>query len=107
MDYRNADGSLAQMCGNGLRVFARFLVREGLERPGRFVVATRAGARGVEAYAAGDVTVDMGRATVRPVDGLTVSVSPTGPRWPAEAVDVGNPHAVAWLDDLAHAGALT
>ena len=30
MDYRNADGSVAEMCGNGIRVFARYLVDEGL-----------------------------------------------------------------------------
>src|SRR5580765_7589073 len=31
MDYRNADGSIAEMCGNGIRVFARYLVDAGLE----------------------------------------------------------------------------
>ena len=107
MDYRNADGSLAEMCGNGVRVFARYLVRAGLERPGRFVVVTRAGARAVEAYVDGDVTVDMGPATLRSIDGIRVRSGRGGTSWAADAVDVGNPHAVVWLDDLAEAGPLT
>ncbi|MGH3416321.1 MAG: diaminopimelate epimerase, partial [Actinocrinis sp.] len=45
MDYRNADGSIAEMCGNGVRVFARYLVAQGLAEPGRFGVATRDGVK--------------------------------------------------------------
>src|SRR3954471_20268067 len=59
MDYANADGSLAEMCGNGARVFARFLVDEGLAEPGRFAIATRGGVKQVEVDA-DEVTVDMG-----------------------------------------------
>ena len=47
MDYRNADGSIAEMCGNGVRVFAHYLVREGLDDGAPFVVGPRAGARRV------------------------------------------------------------
>ena len=43
MDYRNADGSLAQMCGNGTRVFAAYLRREGLVTGDTFTIATRSG----------------------------------------------------------------
>src|SRR5256885_3213057 len=43
MDYRNADGSVAEMCGNGIRVFARYLVDGGFATPGRLHVATRDG----------------------------------------------------------------
>ena len=43
MDYRNADGSVAEMCGNGVRVFARYLVEAGLAAPGELGVATRGG----------------------------------------------------------------
>ena len=43
MDYRNADGGLAQMCGNGTRVFAAYLRREGLVTDDEFAIATRAG----------------------------------------------------------------
>src|SRR4051812_49304600 len=45
MDYRNADGSIAEMCGNGVRVYARYLIREGWARPGVLALATRAGDR--------------------------------------------------------------
>src|SRR6185312_1352608 len=63
MDYRNADGSIAQMCGNGVRVFARYLVEHGLAEPGRFAVATRGGVKSVLVPEdGGDITVGMGRA---------------------------------------------
>src|SRR6476469_667295 len=45
MDYRNADGSIAEMCGNGTRVFAAYLRREGLETADEFAIATRAGTK--------------------------------------------------------------
>src|SRR3954453_2662241 len=47
MDYRNADGSAAEMCGNGIRVFARYLVEAGFATPGRIHIATRAGVKTV------------------------------------------------------------
>src|SRR6266700_2805218 len=67
MDYRNADGSIAEMCGNGVRVFARYLVESGLVEAGGFAVGTRAGDRAVTVPAgdpAGTVTVRMGRARI-------------------------------------------
>src|SRR6188474_3232130 len=45
MDYRNADGSIAEMCGNGIRVFARYLLENGLTEGKEFTVATRSGPR--------------------------------------------------------------
>ncbi|MDT5055572.1 MAG: diaminopimelate epimerase, partial [Mycobacterium sp.] len=47
MDYRNADGSIAQMCGNGVRVFAHYLRASGLESRDEFVVGSLAGPRPV------------------------------------------------------------
>ena len=47
MDYRNADGSVAEMCGNGTRVFAAYLRREGLEEVDEFEIATRGGVTGI------------------------------------------------------------
>ncbi len=47
MDYRNADGSIAQMCGNGVRVFAHYLRAAGLEQRDEFVVGSLAGPRPV------------------------------------------------------------
>jgi diaminopimelate epimerase len=95
MDYRNADGSIAEMCGNGLRVFARYLLEHGLAAGPSFAVATRSGIRQVRAEPDGQITVDMGPVTVLgpgrtviggvPRDGLRVSV--------------GNPHLACLVDD--------
>ncbi len=105
MDYRNADGSLAEMCGNGVRVFARYLVEQGLEAQGTFTVATRAGSRRVDVALDGSVTVDMGPAGFGGPVGVEVRIgggagAGGGPAtWlPAVAVDMGNPHAVVLLD---------
>jgi diaminopimelate epimerase len=104
MDYRNADGSLAEMCGNGIRVYARFLVDEGLEQPGVLRIATRDGVKVVRVGTAGDVTVDMGPATFPGPDEVKVRAS--GRTWSATSVAVGNPHAVVMVDDLDEAGRL-
>ncbi len=63
MDYRNADGSIAEMCGNGIRVFARYLVDFGLAAPGALEIGTRGGLRTVICPPDGPVTVDMGVAS--------------------------------------------
>jgi len=118
MDYRNADGSVAQMCGNGVRVFAAYLEELGLATfadDRELVLATRAGARRVRKEDSGWYAVDMGvwsfpggDAAVR--DGFDAEVTVSGlepvgtqvPR-PALSVDLGNPHtvvALASLDDL-------
>lgn len=98
MDYRNADGSLAQMCGNGARVFARYLVDAGWAAPGRLVFDTRGGVRTAEVHQSGDVTIEMGRPTV----GVATSAGLGGREIPGVAVNVGNPHLVCPVDvDLA------
>ena len=64
MDYRNADGSVAEMCGNGIRVFARYLAQHGLAPGPEFAVATRSGPRQVRLGASGEITVEMGSVAV-------------------------------------------
>ncbi|MFJ8002146.1 diaminopimelate epimerase [Streptomyces sp. NPDC096310] len=109
MDYRNADGSVAEMCGNGVRVFARYLQRAGHAEAGDLAVATRGGVKKVHLAkdgadgGAGDITVHMGRA-VLPDEQAAVTVG--GREWPARNVNMGNPHAVAFVEDLADAGEL-
>jgi diaminopimelate epimerase len=103
MDYRNGDGSIAEMCGNGVRVFAHCLQRAGLVADGEVPVATRAGVRRVRLHADGNVTVGMGRALL---PGGESKVTAAGRTWPAVHVDMGNPHAVAFVDDLADCGPL-
>jgi len=92
MDYRNADGSTAQMCGNGVRVFAHYLRASGLEFRDEFVVGALAGARLVTMHHVGktdaDVTVDMGKANRLGAGEAVVG----GRQFAGLAVDVGNPH---------------
>ncbi|WP_313896020.1 diaminopimelate epimerase [Streptomyces sp. YIM 98790] len=111
MDYRNADGSVAEMCGNGVRVFARYLQRAALIGPGRgeVPIGTRAGIRHVRFTGDGGdgaVTVAMGAARLPSGPGESVTVAVGDRSWPARHVDMGNPHAVAFVADLAEAGAL-
>ncbi|TMR01815.1 diaminopimelate epimerase [Actinomadura soli] len=94
MDYRNADGSLAEMCGNGLRVFARYLVDAGLAAPGEWDVATRAGLRRVTLGASGDVTVEMGPARLLGPGEASLA----GTVFQGERVSVGNPHLACRVD---------
>ena len=92
MDYRNADGSIAEMCGNGVRVFAHFLRASELERRKKFVVASLAGPRPVQVHrvdnAFADVTVEMGKANQLGTGEAVVG----GRSFRGLAVDVGNPH---------------
>jgi diaminopimelate epimerase len=88
MDYRNADGSIAEMCGNGLRVFARYLLACGLADGPAFAVATRAGLRHVAEEAGGEITVDMGAPLI--LGRSTALVG--GARCQGLAVSLGNPH---------------
>ncbi|MDQ0993466.1 diaminopimelate epimerase [Streptomyces sp. V3I7] len=103
MDYRNGDGSIAEMCGNGVRVFARYLQHAGHVTEGDLAVATRAGVRTVHIAKDGDITTGMGSARL-PEGDVTVRVGEHS--WPARNVNMGNPHAVAFVDDLGHAGTL-
>jgi diaminopimelate epimerase len=98
MDYRNADGSIAEMCGNGVRVFTRYLVEAGLAEAGGFSIATRAGTRRVVVPAddpTGTVSVEMGKVGILGRSSATVA----GRAVTGVAVDVGNPHLVCTLDD--------
>lgn len=104
MDYRNADGSKAEMCGNGVRVFARYLIDKGLVTLGNgetLTVATRAGVRDVQPNRAG-FAVDMGRWKL--TDEVTVHASKLAVGRPGQGINVGNPHVVVALasrDELA------
>jgi diaminopimelate epimerase len=102
MDYRNADGSIAEMCGNGIRLFVRYLVDEGLADGSRPIpVGTRDGVKVLTVH--GElITVDLG--TPKVLGETTVGVE--GRSWSARHVDMGNPHAVAFVDSLDDAGRL-
>jgi diaminopimelate epimerase len=123
MDYRNADGSLAEMCGNGLRCVALLLREVGEATGSSFEVETRSGTRRVDLAPDGRISVDMG------VPNFTKAAIPMrGPAWEtylrepldlgggvvvtATAVSMGNPHLVLFVEDdperyhVAHIGAV-
>jgi diaminopimelate epimerase len=113
MDYRNGDGSPAQMCGNGTRVFVAYLAAAGLvDLPDGTAVriGTRAGVKTVRREGAEFVT-DLGPwfvpggadAAGRGADSeVSLTAAPRqapGAALPALSVDVGNPHTVVALPD--------
>lgn len=103
MDYRNSDGSSAEMCGNGTRVFAEYLRARGLVAGERFPIATRAGVKEMVAVPHG-WAVDLGRwslaraeeAAARGMDSV-VQVHGAPEPLPALSLDLGNPHTVVAL----------
>ncbi len=127
MHYINADGTLAQMCGNGVRCFAKYLVDRGFVHPadGRFVADTLSGPKPIT-FSVDDsdrlvsATVDMGHPVLKaediPVDESALGVrsidsskvregvcslefdSPWGP-FAFTCVSMGNPHAICFVDD--------
>ncbi|MCT9821492.1 diaminopimelate epimerase [Microbacterium sp. W1N] len=100
MDYRNADGSAAEMCGNGIRVFARYLVEAGLAdidaAPLR--IGTRAGVKTVTRSDLG-FEVDLGVFRVDD-DDILVRARGLSIARPGAGVDVGNPHVVVALGSI-------
>ncbi|MGF1645509.1 MAG: diaminopimelate epimerase [Kineosporiaceae bacterium] len=119
MDYRNADGSPAEMCGNGIRVMAEVLADAGLIDPGGLTVLTRSGGRSLRREtappAAGWWSVGMGRVGIGVPDGAASDAAPgdtdvdtlvaapgltASPR-PGMRVTVGNPHVVVAVTDSA------
>lgn len=112
MDYRNADGSLAEMCGNGVRCLGAFLYDEGLVPKAELAVGTRAGMKRLRLELLGGrvhaVTVGMGPPRLargeipmagpaeEPFLGRPFEVD--GRIFTAAAVSMGNPHLVLLLD---------
>ncbi|MFM6975145.1 MAG: diaminopimelate epimerase [Agromyces sp.] len=100
MDYHNADGSVSEMCGNGIRVYARYLTETGLVDlpPGETLsIGTRAGVKSVQRSGAG-FQVDLGRWVLDPSDVLVHADGLEVPR-PSVGISTGNPHRVVALAD--------
>lgn len=98
MDYRNSDGSVSEMCGNGIRVFTHYLLRSGLASfaPGSTLpIGTRAGVRDVMRSETG-YQVDMGRWRLAGGEPLARAAGLSVAR-PGLGIDVGNPHVVVAL----------
>jgi len=66
MDYSNADGSVAEMCGNGIRVMARYLTDRGHQPSGIYAINTRAGRKFLAVPESGDISVNMGQVSQVP-----------------------------------------
>ena len=112
MDIWNADGSRAEMCGNGIRCFAKWLYERGELGSRREVIETLGGPRWVEvAEADGELRVTVGMG-VPSFDPASLPMTP-GTQVPNAAtlqvnghvidvtgVSVGNPHVVAFIDDV-------
>ncbi len=127
MDYRNADGSVAEMCGNGVRCAAHYLATRGIISGPRILIDTRAGRKEVESVGNSRYAVDMGQAQLDPagigvdtedprveiIEGFSESspmllrldltaegsTSASRPQVELYAVGMGNPHAVVVLED--------
>ena len=98
MDYHNADGSPSEMCGNGIRVFARYLVDNGLAELGpreTMVIGTRGGVRDVQGNRSG-YQVDLGRWALDGGEPLVRAKNLQVAR-PGLGINVGNPHVVVAL----------
>lgn len=107
MDYYNADGSIAEMCGNGVRVFARYLTQKGivsLDQGQTLSVGTRAGVKDIQQNLAG-FAVDMGRWKLEAGETLVQAANLDVAR-PGQGINVGNPHVVVALANKAQLDAL-
>lgn len=100
MDYRNADGSVAQMCGNGVRVFARYLLRLGFIDTADLPVITRSGVKMVSFGADGLITVDTGPAEDLGMSAAAVHTGDSKTECQGRAVSMGNPHLACDLADV-------
>ncbi|MBA3431397.1 MAG: diaminopimelate epimerase [Actinobacteria bacterium] len=125
MDYYNSDGSVGEMCGNGIRCVAVFSRSEGLTTSTEIPIGTRAGLKVVEVLPDGRVRVDMGGPEFRPSeipvlssddDALRLSLhvvaedageSAGALTIQAACLSMGNPHAVLFVDDPASAPVTT
>lgn len=108
MDYYNADGDVAEMCGNGIRTMARYLADRGHVAGDALTIETRAGVKALTLLADRRIRVDMGepileRAAI-PVAGegdpLHVTVEVEGYTFDAACVSMGNPHAILLVDRI-------
>ncbi len=97
MDYANADGSVAEMCGNGIRGMARYLTDRGHQPSGIYAINTRDGRKFLSVPETGDISVNMGQVSLVPGE---ISVSVNSNNFLGLNINMGNPHAVVFVDDL-------
>jgi len=119
MAYYNGDGSVAEMCGNGVRCFAKYVVDHGLipEDRNELVVETLGGLKPIQVTRAYDsslylATVDMGEPVIKPADVptdmrcgnddmvISCPLETSVGTFDVTSVSMGNPHCVLWVDDV-------
>jgi diaminopimelate epimerase len=98
MNYYNADGSMAEMCGNGVRCVAKFLKDEILKNETHFKIMTRAGIKEIAYQNDGTFSVNMGKPVFSHHDFPKQSLELEG--LDLNFVSMGNPHAVAFVENL-------
>ena len=103
MDYSNADGSVAEMCGNGIRVMARYLTDRGHQPSGIYAINTRAGRKFLSVPETGDISVNMGQVSQVPGE---ITVEANNNSYQGFNIEIGTPHAVVFTDDTSSAGDL-
>jgi diaminopimelate epimerase len=108
MDYVNSDGSIGEMCGNGIRCLALFAREEGMTSAREMRVETRAGVRTVEVGVEDRVRVDMGAPIFDPgqipvtwdgADALRARLMLGATEVEVACLSMGNPHAVMFVED--------
>ncbi len=99
MDYYNADGSVAEMCGNGIRCLVLHEQHAGRLDDGEHIISTLSRDVTVRPAGRGRFTVDMGQ----PVSSGALTVDLAGDRFAGTAVNMGNPHFVLFADEIGRA----
>lgn len=108
MDYVNSDGSVGEMCGNGIRCLALFARAEGMSEGDDISVGTRAGTKAVSIIDRDRVRVDMGAPIFAPAkipvgwdgdDALHAKIELETEVVEAAVLSMGNPHAVLFVED--------
>ena len=111
MEIYNADGSVAGMCGNGLRCLARYVRDQKLSTRSEIRIETSSGIRTAQVISRGKVTVDMGLPVLKsreiPVNlsGRVINrpIRVDGKELRATCLSMGNPHCVLFVEDLENA----
>ena len=110
----NSDGSEAEMCGNGIRCFAKYVYDSGIIEKKRFTVETPAGIMEPEITVGADnkaelITINMGRPSFNrseiPMEGadgrvLNEDLCVDGENWKITSLLMGVPHTVTYVDDV-------
>lgn len=110
----NSDGSEAEMCGNGIRCFAKYVYDNGIIEKKRFTVETPAGIMEPEITVGADnkaelITINMGRPSFNrseiPMEGaegrvMNEDLCVNGANWKITSLLMGVPHTVTYVDDV-------